>query len=71
MSEFSKKDKPELLKIVADKREALRAFRFGGAGSRTRNVREGRVLRRDIARVLTELRAREADLAVATKAKKA
>ena len=46
-------------KLVADKREALRVFRFEGAGSRTRNVREGRNLRREIAQILTELRKRE------------
>lgn len=49
----------ELVKMISDKREALRAFRFGGAGSRTRNVREGRALRKDIARMLTELNARK------------
>ncbi len=49
----------ELKKIVADKREVLRVSRFGGAGSRTRNVRESRGVRKDIARALTELRARE------------
>lgn len=57
----------ELQKTAADKREALRAFRFGGAGSRARNVREGRELRREIAQALTELRARE----IASKAKSA
>jgi ribosomal protein L29 len=49
----------ELQKTLADKREALRAFRFGGAGSRSRNVREGRELRKDIAKILTELRERQ------------
>ena len=44
--------------MIADKREALRVFRFGGAGSRTRNVREGRTARREIAQMLTELRKR-------------
>ena len=48
----------ELHKKVAELREQLRTFRFGGAGSRTRNVREGRVLRRDVARVMTELQVR-------------
>ncbi len=48
----------ELQKVLADKRESLRAFRFGGAGSRSRNVREGRTLRKEIARILTELRAK-------------
>jgi ribosomal protein L29 len=59
MSDFSKQDTAELRKLVADKRETLRVFRFGGAGSRTRNVREGRNVRREIAQILTELRARE------------
>ena len=58
MSEFKTQSTGELEKIVADKREALRVFRFGGAGSRARNVREGRSLRKEIAQVLTELRAR-------------
>lgn len=56
--DFSKQDIPELHKLVADKREALRVFRFGGAGSRSRNVREGRTIRKEIARLLTELRKR-------------
>ncbi len=49
----------ELKKTLADKQEALRSFRFGGAGSRSRNVREGRNLRKEIAQVMTELRSRE------------
>ena len=48
----------DLKKNVAQMRAALRDFRFGGAGSRSRNVREGRNLRKEIARILTELRAR-------------
>lgn len=57
--DFSKQDKDELQKLLSDKREALRVFRFGGAGSRTRNVREGRNLRREVAQIMTELRSRE------------
>ncbi len=74
MSDLSKQDTAELQKLVADKREALRAFRFGGAGSRSRNVREGRGLRREVAQILTELRARELAVSkpkIASKAKKA
>jgi ribosomal protein L29 len=48
-----------LRKEVTDMQEKLRVIRFGGAGSRSRNVKEGRNLRRDVARSLTELRARE------------
>ena len=58
MSEYKDTTIEELHKLIADKRTALRVFRFGGAGSRTRNVREGRNLRKEIARMLTELRSR-------------
>lgn len=74
MSDLSTQDVAELQKLIAEKREALRAFRFVGAGSRTRNVREGRNLRREIAQILTELRAREISAKsskVASKAKNA
>ena len=47
-----------LQKELTEKREALRTHRFGGAGSRSRNVRGGRTLRLEIARLLTEMRAR-------------
>lgn len=38
---------------LADKTEALRKFRFNIAGSKIKNIREGRALRRDIARIHT------------------
>ncbi len=47
----------DLQKLVAEKREALRIFRFGGAGAKTKNVREGRAIRKDVARILTALNA--------------
>lgn len=53
------------MKAVADKREELRALRFSAAGSRSRNVRSAREIRKEIAQALTELRARE----IASKAK--
>lgn len=59
MADFTKQSVEDLQKAVTEKREALRAFRFGGAGSRSRNVREGRTLRKEVAQILTELRARE------------
>lgn len=55
MSDLKKQSIENLKQNIAEKRIALRTFRFGGAGSRTRNVREGRTLRKDIARMLTEL----------------
>ena len=58
MTDITSKTVESLHQELAEKREALRVFRFGGAGSRSRNVREGRSLRKDIARILTELNAR-------------
>jgi len=55
---FAKYSVQDLHKEIAEKREALRAFRFGSAGSRSRNVREGRTIRKDIARLMTEMNAR-------------
>ncbi len=58
MTDFKKKSVKDLEKFVREKREELREFRFKSAGSRTRNVREGRNTRRDVARALTELSTR-------------
>ena len=56
MADLKQQSVEQLDSTVAEKREALRVFRFGGAGSRSRNVREGRDLRKEIARLLTERR---------------
>ncbi len=58
MADISSKSIETLHQELAQNRETLRAFRFGGAGSRSKNVREGRTLRKEIARILTELKAR-------------
>lgn len=52
---YTGKTKEDLVKALYDKREALRTFRFGEAGTKTRNVKEGSTLRKEIARILTEL----------------
>ena len=49
------KTKEELKTLLGEKEKALQAFRFGIAGSKIKNVKEGRGLRRDIARILTAL----------------
>lgn len=74
MSDLTTKSVDELQRALVEKQEALRVFRFGGAGSRTRNVREGRNLRKEIAQILTEIRARNLPVGksnVAPEAKKA
>ena len=58
-NEIKNKSVEHITKEVSDMQEKLRTIRFGGAGSRSRNVKEGRNLRRDIARSLTEIRARQ------------
>lgn len=58
MAKLSETSTENLQAQLTEKREALRVFRFGGAGSRSRNVREGRNLRKEIARILTELNGR-------------
>jgi len=58
MSEYKNKTEKEIVKLLNDKREALRNYRFAISGSKTRNVREGRNTRKEIARLMTELSSR-------------
>jgi ribosomal protein L29 len=53
--DLKNKSKPTLLKMLTEKREDLRNFRFGITGSKVRNVKEGKALRKEIARILTKL----------------
>jgi ribosomal protein L29 len=55
MKELLKKTPQELTKMIREKEESLRLFRFAISGSKTRNVREGRMLRREIAQIHTAL----------------
>lgn len=52
---YTGKNREDLVKALSEKREALRKFRFGEAGSKTRNVKEGSQTKKEIARILTEL----------------
>ncbi|TSC55852.1 MAG: hypothetical protein Greene041679_563 [Parcubacteria group bacterium Greene0416_79] len=45
----------DLLKLAGEKREALHAFRFAMTGSKKKNVKEGKYLRKEIARILTAI----------------
>ncbi len=60
MSEYVTKSDKDLIKTLNEKREALRAFHFGLSGSKVKNHKEGRGIRKEIARVMTELNARKA-----------
>ncbi len=65
--DIQKKDDKSLVELVKEKREAIRSFRFSNTGSATRNVRQVRADKKAIAQALTELNARQKDLANETK----
>lgn len=58
MNDYRNKTKEELTRLVAEHRNKLQAFRFAMAGGKQKNVKEGHALRKEIARLLTELRKR-------------
>lgn len=58
MKEIKKISDKELLKTIDEKRVALKEFRLGSSGSKLKDVKAGRNLRKDIARLLTEVSAR-------------
>lgn len=59
MAERSTKSEKDLAKELTEKREALRVIRFGIAGSKNRNVKETKGLKKEVARILTELNSRK------------
>ncbi len=59
MKDLAKKTDKELKDTLAEKRETVRSFRFGMAGSATRDTKAGMNAKRDIARILTEMTRRK------------
>ena len=55
MKEYKDKTPKDLAKLIAEKREAIRNFRFGSTGSKIKNVKLGRTLKKEIAQIMTEL----------------
>lgn len=53
MKEFQNKTKQDLVKMLKEKKEALRAFNFGISGSKIKNVKQGRTIKKEIAKILT------------------
>jgi ribosomal protein L29 len=49
----------DLVKLVQTKKEELRRLRFSATGSKNRNVKQARNIRKEIARALTETSARK------------
>jgi large subunit ribosomal protein L29 len=54
--ELRQKTKDELLKLLTENKERLRALRFDLASGKIKNVREIRRIKKDIARILTLLK---------------
>ncbi|MCH7883038.1 50S ribosomal protein L29 [Patescibacteria group bacterium] len=50
------KDKKELEKLLENEREKLRSFRFKLSQGKTKNVKGGMFIKRNIARILTRFR---------------
>lgn len=55
MKELKNKTLEELRKMVAEKRESIREFRFGSAGSKAKNVKASHNFKKEVARIMTEL----------------
>ena len=55
MKDLIKKTAKELKVLLTEKREALRAFRFSMAGGKTKNIKEGMSLKKEIAQIMTLL----------------
>jgi ribosomal protein L29 len=56
IKDLRKKTSVELEKELSDKATALSNFRFGTSNSKTKNVKAGRNLKREIAQILTILK---------------
>ena len=52
---FKGMKKDELKKKLADLQESLRVLRFKAEGSKSKNVKESATIKKEVARILTEL----------------
>lgn len=57
MNEYKSKTKAELIKELEQTRSALRVFQTNRLGGKAKNVKEGKTLRKTIARILTAVNA--------------
>lgn len=58
-TDIKKNTEQELIQMLSEKRASLRDFRFGISGSRTKDIKKGKNLRKENARILTELNVRK------------
>ncbi len=59
MKDIKNKSEQELAKLLGEQRKELRLFRFALTGSKIKNIKEGSVARKAIARIMTELTMRK------------
>lgn len=59
MKELKNKTPQEITKLITEKKEVLRHFRFGSVGAKTKNVKLSRTTKKEIARMMTELSLRK------------
>jgi ribosomal protein L29 len=59
MADFNKKTDKQLEELLEEKREALREQRFSLTAASGEDVRDRRQYKKDIARIMTELRSRK------------
>lgn len=57
---FKDKIDKDLIKLLGEKKDALSNFRFGISGSKTKNLKEGKNIKKEIAGILTEISSRKA-----------
>ncbi len=55
MKDLLTKEVSELKKMIGEKKEELRKFRFGVVNGKTKNTKEAHTIKKDIARVLTAI----------------
>ncbi|MFH0846119.1 MAG: 50S ribosomal protein L29 [Patescibacteria group bacterium] len=58
-TDIKKNTDQELIKMLAENKSQIRDFRFGLSGSRTKDLKKGKNLKREVARILTELQTRK------------
>jgi ribosomal protein L29 len=56
--DIMQKSEGELTKLLSDSKIAIRGMRFGTVGSKGKDVKEQRNLKRNIARILTKINAK-------------
>ncbi len=60
MKDLKKKSDTDIAKEIRERKESLRQFRFDLSGSKTRNVKLGVKLRKEVAQLMTEANSRKA-----------